>query len=165
MILLSIIGWITWSVGTGWVHNSSPCRELLDDSNFHTALQRVSEEPVPFFRQFSSQSSSHTDSQQAVAVMSSTTSGHPLLAVGGESTVNLTGGGEEEKDKIPPSLEKQERGRDEASIDVETLKRYSHLVVIITVQYNSAASRENLWFKKKIIVIIYWPLHGTALSL
>ena len=43
----------------------SLCRELLNDSNFHTALQRVKEEPIPFFKQFSSlHSTTHTDQQQ-----------------------------------------------------------------------------------------------------
>ena len=43
----------------------SLCRELLNDSNFHTALQRVKEEPIPFFKQFSSShSTTHTDQQQ-----------------------------------------------------------------------------------------------------
>ena len=79
---------------------------------------------MPFFRQFSSQPSSHTDSQQAVAVMPSTASGHPQLAVEEESTVGLSGKGEgeeegEQKDKTLPSLEKQERGRDETNIDVD----------------------------------------------
>ena len=32
----------------------SYCRELLDDSDFHTALERVQREPVPHFTQFSS---------------------------------------------------------------------------------------------------------------
>ena len=41
------------------------CRELLNDSNFHTALQRVNEEPIPLFKQFSSShSNTHTDQQQ-----------------------------------------------------------------------------------------------------
>ena len=30
------------------------CRELLEDSNFHSAVQRVVEEPVPYFTQFGS---------------------------------------------------------------------------------------------------------------
>ena len=30
------------------------CRELLEDSNFHSAVQRVVEEPIPYFTQFSS---------------------------------------------------------------------------------------------------------------
>ena len=43
----------------------SLCRELLNDSNFHTALQRVNEEPIPLFKQFSSShSNTHTDQQQ-----------------------------------------------------------------------------------------------------
>ena len=83
---------------------------------------------MPFFRQFSSQPSSHTESKQSVTVMSSTASGHPPLAVEEESTVGLPGKGEEEeegeeKDKTLRSLEKQERGRDETNIDVDTLKR------------------------------------------
>ena len=82
---------------------------------------------MPFFRQFSSQPSSHTDSKQSVTVMSSAASGHPPLAVKEESTVGLPGKGEgeveEEKDKTLPSLENQERGRDETNIDMDTLKR------------------------------------------
>ena len=33
--------------------SASHCRELLNDSNFHSAIERVQQEPVPYFTQFS----------------------------------------------------------------------------------------------------------------
>ena len=57
-------------------------RELLDDSNFHTALERVQHEPVPYFAQLTSP---HTDTDTA----EHTETG------GGDVKSQLTGTGEE----------------------------------------------------------------------
>lgn len=42
-------------------------RELLEDDNFHTALKRVVEEPVPYFAQLSSHQSRQSESVQQSA--------------------------------------------------------------------------------------------------
>lgn len=42
-------------------------RELLNDANFHAAVKRVVDEPVPYFSQFSSRSDRQSDSVQQSA--------------------------------------------------------------------------------------------------
>ena len=43
------------------------CRELLNDDNFHTAVKRVVEEPVPYFSQFTSRARQQSESVEQSA--------------------------------------------------------------------------------------------------
>ena len=42
------------------------CRELLGDTNFHSALERIAAEPIPYFTQFSSQAGPSDTAKQSV---------------------------------------------------------------------------------------------------
>jgi hypothetical protein len=48
-------------------HNFTLYRELLEDDNFHSALKRVVEEPVPYFAQLSSHRPQQSESVQQSA--------------------------------------------------------------------------------------------------
>ena len=70
-------------------------RELLDDSNFHTALERVQHEPVPYFTQLTSP---HTDTgtdTQIAAHTDTDTAEHTDTGIDGDVKSQLTGTGEE----------------------------------------------------------------------